>query len=148
MVGVPMNSGYRAWVKRLLPILLILLAMPAHGGKDPDRKRKVPEGHQLFIGERLAVGAIAEAFLLQYPGSPDWQVSPSRYAVDFKAAGFRFRNRAEYSVPDALRGKWLRIVFEVVTVAENAVESPAGSGNWTWVLTYECDVRSVEAAGD
>jgi len=132
-----------------LPILLILLMvlpLTAVAGKDPDLSRKLPEGHQAFLGERLGVGAVAEAFLLQYPGNPVWQVSPSRYTVDFKAAAFRFRNKAEFPVSDELRGSWLRVVFEVVTVTENAVEQPAGSGNWIWLLTYECDLSLLERA--
>lgn len=129
-------------------LLILLMALPvnAEAVKDPDRSRKLPEGHQAFLGERLGLGAVAEAFLLQYPGNPLWQVSPSRYAVDFEKAAFRFRNQADFPVPDELRGSWLRVVFEVVAVTENAVEQPAGSGQWSWVLTYECDLRLVERA--
>lgn len=145
MVGVSMNSGYTSSMWYLL-LLLLALGGPAAAGKDPDLKRKVPEGHQRFTGERLAVGAVAEAFLLQYPGHPEWQVSPSRYAVDFDAAAFSFRNRADYAVADGLRGQWLRVVFEVIAVTETAVEMPKGSGTWLWRLTYECDLRVVEAA--
>jgi hypothetical protein len=132
----------------MAPVLLIALlaGSPAGASKDPDAKRSVAEGQQAYLGKRLAVGALGHAFLLQYPGRTEWQVSPSRYTVDFKSANFKFRNRDAHRVPDEMRGKWMQVVFRVVTVAETAVESPPGSNNWTWVLTYECDIEILEAA--
>jgi len=117
---------------------------PAHAGDDPDLHRKVEEGRQIYTGERLAIGAVAEAFLLQYPDQPAWNISASRYEVDFEGAGFEFRNRAAYPVDTPRRGKWLRVVFEVLAVLEAPIEVPKGSGTWSWKLTYDCAIRSVE----
>ncbi len=134
----------------MMPTLLLgalLAAAPTLAGKDPDSRRRLPDGQQAYLGARLAVGAVAHAFVLQYPNQPAWQVSPSRYAVDFQTANFHFRNRAEHALLDAQRGRWMQVVFTVVTVAETPVESPRGSGVWTWALTYECDIQSLAPAG-
>ncbi len=136
-------SGMKAAV---LFLVALLVSSPAGAGQDRDAQRSVNEGQQPYLGKRLGVGALAHAFLLQYPGRTEWQVSPSRYTVDFKSANFKFRNRDAHRVPDEMRGKWMQVVFRVVTVAETAVESPPGSNNWTWVLTYECDIEILEAA--
>jgi hypothetical protein len=66
--------------------------------------------------------------------------------VDLKSAAFGFRNQADFPISEALQGQWLRAVFLVNSVTENAVESPTGSGNWSWILTYECELRLIELA--
>jgi hypothetical protein len=116
-----------------------VLAGPAWAS-DPDMERAAPEGQVLFTGERLEVGATARAFLVQYEGHP-WKVSPSRYAVDFDTATFRFRNAEAHAV--TAPGQWYEIVFSVNTVSETAVEDPAGSNNWSWKLTYEAALVSL-----
>ena len=133
---------------RLLLISIFLWGAPAVAAtKDRDSGRTVDEGTTAYTGARLAVGARAEAFVLQYQGHNDWKVSPSRYAVDFNTAKFQFRNRSQYPLTAAQMGVWMRAGFVVVSVAETPVEQPAGSGNWGWALTYECDLQSLVVAG-
>jgi len=133
---------------QFLLILIFLMGAPAGAApKDRDSGRTVGEGTTAYTGARLAVGTRAEAFLLQYQGHSEWRVSPSRYAVDFDTANFQFRNRSQYPLTAPQMGVWMRANFVVVSVAETPVEQPAGSGNWGWVLTYECDLQSWVVAG-
>ena len=125
-------------------LLLWLLSLPAVAGKDPDRSRKVADGHHVFTGARMAIGTTAEAFILKYPKDPAWLVSPSRYAVDFEGSAFQFRNQSDFSIAADLEGQWLRAVMEVKSVTETAVEV---NGEWSWKLTYVCDLKILEKAG-
>jgi hypothetical protein len=143
---MPMKFGYTQGMRHTLVLALALGLPTAQAGGDPDLKRRVPEAHQRYTGARLAIGTVAEAFLLQHPGHPELHVSASRYNVDLKSAAFGFRNRADFPISEALQGQWLRAVFLVNSVTENAVESPAGSGNWSWILTYECELQLIELA--
>jgi len=125
-------------------MLMGVLANPALAA-DPDHKRPVPEGEVRYVGERLEAGATAHAFLIRYEDNTQVFVSSSRYTTDFEAASFRFRNSDAHPFDEM--GTWVEISFTVRTVSETAVESPAGSNNWTWQVTYECDLVSVRATG-
>lgn len=109
--------------------------------EDPDLTRPVPEGEVRYTGERLASGATAHAYLIRYEGHSTWYVSPSRYEVDFGESTFHFRNADAHPLP--VLGQWLDVVFNVGTVSETAMESPEGSNNWTWKLTYECELVKI-----
>ena len=109
--------------------------------EDLDRTRVAPEGQTVYTGERLAVGSTVRAFVVRYPGRDEWSVSPSRYSVQFDTGTFKFRNATAHPVQD--NGAWFELVFRVHGVSETAVETPKGSNNWGWHLTYECELPSA-----
>ena len=112
--------------------------------EDLDRTRVITEGQTAYTGERLAVGTTVRAFVVRYPGRAEWSVSPSRYAVQFDTGTFKFRNAEAHPVQD--NGAWFELVFRVHGVSETAVETPKGSNNWGWHLTYECELLSAVQA--
>ena len=108
---------------------------------DPDTRRALSTGSERFAGE-LTVGTTYESFAVWYDHLGTWRITASRYEPAF------FDGVVEWQDAEKWKGRqeqevWQDVIFKVKSMVESPVESPPGSGNHTWVPTYECVIEHL-----
>ena len=129
----------------LVFVLLASLGL-SHAADDSDAKRTIPDGQERYTGENLTVGGVYEGFVIRFPNRDELFLSPSRCQVSYGERAFACRNASEFPVPANRAGLWYKVSFEVLALKESAVETPEGSGNWTWKVAFDCDIKTLVAA--
>ena len=125
-------------------LLTVSLLSGASAGADPDSYRKAPEGQQVFVSaDAVQIGDVYEAFVIRFKDRETAYISPSRFRVAYKENVLQCRNKEEHAIPEAQFGQWHKISFEVLALKETAVETPPGSGNWTWDTQIDCKIVSL-----
>ena len=92
------------------------------------------------------MGGVYEGFVIRFKGREHWFLSPSRFQVSYGDQPFVCRNALAFPVPEDRIGLWHKVSFEVLALKESAIEKPEGSGNWTWKVGFDCDIKALELA--
>ena len=126
-------------------VLLAWAIEAAFALDDPDRRRSVSQGVEVFAPETVEAGKSYSAFVIGFPDRPGPLVSPSRYVVSYFDGLLRCGNANEAGMNKVRDGRWWTVVFTVHAIKETAIEQPAGSGTWGWRTEYDCTIVSLSA---
>ena len=126
---------------------LLAVGSVAAAGSDPDARRSMTEGQERYVPGKANVGTVYEAFAIRFPGRTEVFISPSRFDVQYGDSALNCRNQSAYPIGDDAVNVWHKVSFSVLSLKESAVESPAGSGNWTWKTSFDCEIRSLMPVG-